>query len=63
MKLTLNAEQFSALKSFLTTFEDCEALSDKEYVLDLYDLEPPLSLDIVLGAYCLIRGRRGTAAI
>lgn len=54
MKLTLTAEQESALKAFLSTFEDSEALSDKEYVLDLYDLDPPLSLDVTLGKNCLI---------
>ena len=53
MKLTLTAEQLSALKTFLSTFEDSEALSDKEYVLDLYDLDPPLSLDVTLGKNCL----------
>lgn len=53
MKLMLTAEQLSTLKTFLSTFEDSEALSDKEYVLDLYDLDPPLSLDVTLGKNCL----------
>jgi len=53
MKITLTAEQLTALKAFLNTFEDSEQLSDKEYVLDLYDIEPPLSLDISLGKNCL----------
>ena len=53
MKLSLTAEQFSALKSFLKTFEDSEALSEKEYVLDLYDLEPPVSMNLVLGKNCV----------
>lgn len=53
MKIPMTAEQLSALKSFLTRFEDCEQLSDSEYVLDLYDLEPPLSLDLSIGKNCL----------
>ena len=53
MKITLTAEQLTALKNFLNTFEDSEQLSEKEYVLDLYDIEPPLSLDISLGKNCL----------
>ena len=53
MKIPMTAEQLSALKSFLTRFEDNEQLSDSEYVLDLYDLEPPLSLDLSIGKNCL----------
>ena len=53
MKIPMTAEQLSALKSFLTRFEDSEQLSDSEYVLDLYDLEPPLSLDLAIGKNCL----------
>lgn len=53
MKIALTAEQFSTLKTFLTTFEDSEQLSEKEYVVDLYDLEPPISLDLSLGKNCL----------
>lgn len=48
MKIALSAEQMSALTAFLKSYPDSEALSEKEYVLDLYDLEPPLSLDLVL---------------
>ena len=53
MKIKLTAEQFSAMKNFLNTFEDAEQLSEKEYVLDLYDIEPPISLDLSLGKDCL----------
>ena len=53
MKISLTAEQFSALKTFLTTFEDSEQLSEKEFVVDLYDLEPPISLDLSLCKNCL----------
>lgn len=53
MKIALTAEQLSNLKNFLNNFEDSEQLSDKEYVLDLYDIEPPISLDLSLGKNCL----------
>ena len=53
MKLPLSAEQLTALKAFLVAFEDSEALSESEYVLDLYDLDPPLSMDLKLGRNCL----------
>ena len=53
MKIALTAEQLAALKTFLNTFEDSEQLSDKEYVVDLYDIEPPISLDVSLGKNCL----------
>jgi len=53
MKIALSAEQLSALKAFLTSFEDSEQLSEKEYVVDLYDQEPPISLDVTLGKNCL----------
>ena len=48
MKILLNAGQLKALEAFLAKCEDCEALSEKEYVLDLYDLEPPISMDLTL---------------
>lgn len=53
MKIKLTAEEFQAMKNFLNTFEDCEQLSEKEYVVDLYDIEPPISLDLSLGKDCL----------
>jgi len=49
MKIALTSQQLSSLKSFLNTFEDAEQLSDKEYVVDLYDIEPPLSIDLTVG--------------
>ena len=48
MKISLTAGQLTAFKAFLNQFEDCEQLSEREYVLDLYDLEPPISLDFTL---------------
>lgn len=53
MKIKLTAEEFSAVKNFLNTFEDSEQLSEKEYVVDLYDIEPPISLDLSLAKDCL----------
>ena len=47
MKLKLTEEQARALRAFLNGFEDAEQLSQREYVVDLYDIERPLSLDLV----------------
>lgn len=48
MKIALNAQELSALKTFLNQFEDSEQLSDSEYVVDLFDIEPPISIDLTL---------------
>ncbi len=47
MKLKLTETQLGALKAFLANCEDAEALSEREYVADLYDIERPVSLDLV----------------
>lgn len=47
MKLNLSAEQEASLRAFLARSEDAEKLTEREYVLDLYDIEPPVTLDMV----------------
>ena len=47
MKLKLTEEKAAALRAFLDRFEDAERLSEREYVVDLYDIERPVSLDLV----------------
>ena len=47
MKLKLTEEQAAALRGFLERFEDAERLSEREFVVDLYDIERPVSLDLV----------------
>lgn len=47
MKLKLTQEQNAQLKAFLDQFEDAERLSEKEFVVDLYDIDMPVSLDLV----------------
>ena len=47
MKLKLNPAQEAALRAFLETCEDAERLSEREFVMDLYDIERPISLDLV----------------
>ena len=49
MKLNLTQTQREALRRFLESCEDAEKLSEREYVVDLYDIEKPLSLDLVWG--------------
>lgn len=47
MRIKLTAERERALRAFLGRCEDAEQLSAREYVVDLYDLERPVSLDLV----------------
>ena len=47
MKLKINAEEKKALKAYLESSEDCEKLTEKEWVMDIYDSETPASFDLV----------------
>ena len=47
MKLHLSEVQEKALRAFLDGCEDAERLSEREYVVDLYDIARPMSLDLV----------------
>lgn len=47
MKIRLNQSQEEGLRAFLEGFEDAEQLSAREYVVDLYDIPKPVSLDLV----------------
>ena len=47
MRIKLTPEREAALKAFLQASEDAEQLSAREYVVDLYDIEHPVSLDLV----------------
>ena len=47
MKIRLTQAQEDALRVFLEGFEDAEQLSSREYVVDLYDIPVPVSLDLV----------------
>ena len=47
MKINLTQPQEAALRAFLDGFEDAEQLSAREYVVDLYDIPEPVSLDLV----------------
>lgn len=47
MRIKLNEAQERALRAFLADNPDAEQLSAREYVVDLYDIEPPVSLDLV----------------
>lgn len=48
MKIALTADQLTSLKAFLASFEDAEQLAQNEYVVDLYDAAPPISIDLIL---------------
>ena len=47
MKIKLDAAQESALRAFLDRCEDAESLSQREYVVDLYDNATPVTMDLV----------------
>ena len=47
MRIKLTQEREAALRAFLQACEDAEQLSAREYVVDLYDIERPVSLDLV----------------
>ena len=48
MRIKLNEAQLQHLNAFLDACPDCERLSAREVVLDLYDIEPPVSLNFVM---------------
>lgn len=47
MKLKLSAEERLLLLDYLAASTDCEKLAEGEWVADLYDVETPVSLDLV----------------
>ena len=47
MRIKLSEAQEQALRAFIADNPDAEQLSQREYVVDLYDIDPPVSLDLV----------------
>lgn len=47
MKLKLSEAELNHLNAYLDQCEDCERLSAREVVLDLYDNEIPVSMNFV----------------
>lgn len=47
MRIKLSDAQLQHLNAFLDACPDCERLSAREVVLDLYDVEPPVSMNFV----------------
>ena len=47
MHIRLNEKETAHLKNFLQTFEDCEQLTAREYVIDLYENEVPVTMNFV----------------
>ena len=48
MKLTFTQEEMNRICAFLETNEDCERLPGNEFVADLYDESPCLTLNLSL---------------
>lgn len=47
MKLRITPEERASLLRWMAQDEDSEQLSNREWVTDLYGVEPPVSLDLV----------------
>lgn len=47
MKIKLDEQRSAVLRAFLEGCPDAEQLSAREYVVDLYDIPRPVSLDLV----------------
>ena len=47
MRLRLSEDELAHLNQFLDQCPDCERLSQREVVLDLYDNEQPISMNFV----------------
>ena len=47
MLLPLSEKEAASLRAFLEANADCEAQAENEYVADLYDLEAPMTPDLV----------------
>ena len=47
MKLRLSDAELERLNAYLDRNPDCERLSKREAVLDLYDADPPVSMNFV----------------
>lgn len=46
MRMRWTREDLNALRAFLDACEDAQALSESEYVVDLYDSEPAMTVDL-----------------
>lgn len=53
MKLKITADEKKALKAYLEASDDCEKLSEKEWVMDVYDVDTPASFDLVFAGESL----------
>lgn len=47
MKLKITEDEKKALRAYLEASEDCEKLSEREWVMDIYDSDTPASFDLV----------------
>lgn len=54
MEIALTSTQIAGLLRFVKSSEDCEALMDNEYIIDLYDIEKPICIDAILTKTALI---------
>ncbi len=48
MKIALTKDELRTFTDFLSRFEDAEQISNNEYVLDLFESDPPMTMDLTL---------------
>ena len=48
MYIRFTEDELIRIRDFAMQSEDCEQIGENEFVLDLYDLEAPVTLDVVL---------------
>lgn len=48
MLIKLDPAEFALVKARLESDEDCEKTSQSEYVWDLYDFDPPVTMELEL---------------
>ena len=46
MKIALTGKQMEDLQAFIEADDDAEDLGDGEYTVDIFELDPPLSLEL-----------------
>ncbi len=48
MYIRFTDDELNRIRDFAIQSEDCEQIGENEFVLDLFDLDAPVTLDIVL---------------
>jgi len=55
MDIQFTADAYASLENYARNSEDCEFLKDRECVLDIFSIEPPVSLNLVFMKNNIVR--------